>query len=519
MPALSAATSDASSDATSDAPTRRPREQRGRPGGDLGSAFIRVRGARTHNLKNIDLDIPRNKLVVITGPVGLGQVEPRVRHALRRRPAPLRREPVGLCAPVPAADGQARRRRDRGPVARDLDRAEGDRHNPRSTVGTVTEIHDYLRLLFARAGTPYCPDHDLPLQAQTRLPDGRCRAGAAPRHAPDGPGAGGARPQGRVRRAVRRDAGAGLRALSRRRPDLRLRRPAQAEEGREARHRRRDRPPESAPRRDAAAAPGRKLRGGAAPGRGPRPRAGDGRAARRAPVQRQVRLPDLPLLAAPSWSRACSRSTRRWAPARAATASAPSSSSTRSASSPSRRCRLASGAIKGWDRRNALLLRAARERRARTTSSTSTRPSRSCPPHSRRWCCTARARRRSSSPTRWTGAAAGKQARRQGSTRSKASCPNMERRYRETDSAAVREELARYRSVQPCPACDGTRLRREARHVFLVESRSGEQRSRSTEVEPHHAAREPATGSRTLAAARRQGGDRRQGRARDRHRA
>ena len=63
-------------------------------------------------------------------PVGLGQVEPGVRHALRRGPAPLRREPVGLCAAVPAADGQARRRRDRGPVAGDLDRAEGDPPQP-----------------------------------------------------------------------------------------------------------------------------------------------------------------------------------------------------------------------------------------------------------------------------------------------------------------------------------------------------------------------------------------------------
>ena len=90
-------------------------------------------------------------------------------------------------------------------------------HNPRSTVGTVTEIHDYLRLLFARAGTPYCPDHDLPLHAQTVSQMVDAVLALPEDTAPDDPGAGGARAQGRVRRAVRRDAGPGLRALPRRR--------------------------------------------------------------------------------------------------------------------------------------------------------------------------------------------------------------------------------------------------------------------------------------------------------------
>jgi excinuclease ABC subunit A len=116
-------------------------------------------------------------------------------------------------------------------------------HNPRSTVGTVTEIHDYLRLLYARAGTPYCPDHGLPLQAQTvsqmvdavlALPEG---------HAADGAGAGGARPQGRVHRAVcrtcRRRAMCAFGSTGR--PTSVDDLPA-AEEDREARHRRGDRP-------------------------------------------------------------------------------------------------------------------------------------------------------------------------------------------------------------------------------------------------------------------------------------
>ena len=183
----------------------------------IESSFIRIRGARTHNLKNIDLDIPRNKLVVITGLSGSGK--------------------SSLAFDTLYAEGQRRYVESLSAYARqflqlmdkpDVDVIEGLRpaisieqkatsHNPRSTVGTVTEIHDYLRLLYARAGTPFCPDHDLPLQAQSvsqmvdavlALPDG---------HAADGAGAGGARPQGRVRRAVRRHAGAGLRALSRRR--------------------------------------------------------------------------------------------------------------------------------------------------------------------------------------------------------------------------------------------------------------------------------------------------------------
>jgi excinuclease ABC subunit A len=128
---------------------------------------ISIRGARTHNLKNIDLDIPRNRLVVITGLSGSGK--------------------SSLAFDTLYAEGQRRYVESLSTYARqflqlmdkpDVDVIEGlspaisieqkaTSHNPRSTVGTVTEIHDYLRLLFARAGTPHCPDHDLPLQAQT----------------------------------------------------------------------------------------------------------------------------------------------------------------------------------------------------------------------------------------------------------------------------------------------------------------------------------------------------------------
>jgi ABC-type dipeptide/oligopeptide/nickel transport system ATPase subunit len=128
---------------------------------------IKIRGARTHNLKNINLDIPREKLVVLTGLSGSGK--------------------SSLAFDTLYAEGQRRYVESLSAYARqflqlmekpDVDTIEGlspaisieqkaTSHNPRSTVGTVTEIHDYLRLLFARAGTPHCPDHDLPLEAQS----------------------------------------------------------------------------------------------------------------------------------------------------------------------------------------------------------------------------------------------------------------------------------------------------------------------------------------------------------------
>ena len=133
----------------------------------LAAQKISIRGARTHNLKNIDIDIPRNQLVVITGLSGSGK--------------------SSLAFDTLYAEGQRRYVESLSTYARqflqlmdkpDVDVIEGlspaisieqkaTSHNPRSTVGTVTEIHDYLRLLFARAGTPYCPEHNLALQSQT----------------------------------------------------------------------------------------------------------------------------------------------------------------------------------------------------------------------------------------------------------------------------------------------------------------------------------------------------------------
>lgn len=129
--------------------------------------LIRIRGARTHNLKNISLDLPRNKMIVITGLSGSGK--------------------SSLAFDTLYAEGQRRYVESLSAYARqflarmdkpDVDLIEGlspaisieqkaTSHNPRSTVGTVTEIHDYLRLLFARAGDPECPEHGIKLEAQT----------------------------------------------------------------------------------------------------------------------------------------------------------------------------------------------------------------------------------------------------------------------------------------------------------------------------------------------------------------
>src|SRR5471030_980337 len=128
---------------------------------------IEVRGARTHNLKNINLIIPRDQLIVITGLSGSGK--------------------SSLAFDTLYAEGQRRYVESLSSYARqflsvmekpDVDHIEGlspaisieqksTSHNPRSTVGTITEIHDYMRLLFAKVGQPHCPEHQHVLEAQT----------------------------------------------------------------------------------------------------------------------------------------------------------------------------------------------------------------------------------------------------------------------------------------------------------------------------------------------------------------
>jgi len=150
--------------------TQRPTVVPLRPSGPevaKGADFIRVRGARTHNLKNVNIDLPRNRLIVMTGLSGSGK--------------------SSLAFDTLYAEGQRRYVESVSAYARqflqlmekpDVDLIEGlspaisieqkaTSHNPRSTVGTVTEIHDYLRLLFARIGDPHCPEHRIRLSAQS----------------------------------------------------------------------------------------------------------------------------------------------------------------------------------------------------------------------------------------------------------------------------------------------------------------------------------------------------------------
>ena len=128
---------------------------------------IIIRGARENNLKNIDIDLPKNKLIVMTGVSGSGK--------------------SSLAFDTIYAEGQRRYVESLSSYARqflgvsekpDVDSIEGlspaisidqktTNNNPRSTVGTVTEIYDYLRLLFSRIGVPYCPNHNIPIKSQT----------------------------------------------------------------------------------------------------------------------------------------------------------------------------------------------------------------------------------------------------------------------------------------------------------------------------------------------------------------
>ena len=203
---------------------------------------ITIRGAREHNLKNVDLEIPRDKLVVFTGPVRLRQIVARLRYHLRRGPAPLRRIAVGLCAPVPGDDAEAGCRPDRRPVAGDLDRAEDHleesaldrRHRHRDLRLHAAVVGAGRRALFARHG----PSDRKP----DRLADGRPRAGAAGRHTALSAGAGGARPQGRIPQGTRRISQEGISAGQDRRHLPRTGGSACARQEIPARHRRRGRP-------------------------------------------------------------------------------------------------------------------------------------------------------------------------------------------------------------------------------------------------------------------------------------
>jgi excinuclease ABC subunit A len=428
---------------------------------------ISIRGARTHNLKNIDLDLPRYQLVVITGLSGSGK--------------------SSLAFDTLYAEGQRRYVESLSAYARqflqlmdkpDVDVIEGlspaisieqkaTSHNPRSTVGTVTEIHDYLRLLFARAGTPYCPIHEVPLKSQTvsqmvdavlalpedtRLmilaPVARERKGEFLDLFAEMQG------QGYVRFRVagevyEYDALPKLKKAEKHDVDVvvdRLKVRADMQQ-------------RLAESFEAAL------------------RLADGRA-----IAMEIEGNKEHLFNAKFACPICHYSIAELEPRlfsfNSPVGACPSCDGigTREFFDPSRvvafpELSLASGAIKGWDRRNAYYF-AMIDSLARHYKFNVDVPFQDLPPHIRKVLLQGSGDEEIRfSYSMESGASAGRKVTKKHAF--EGILPNMERRYRETDSPAVREELARYRSLQPCPECDGTRLRSEARHVRLGEGEQG----------------------------------------------
>ncbi len=443
----------------------------------LQQQHISVRGARTHNLKNIDLDIPRNQLVVITGLSGSGK--------------------SSLAFDTLYAEGQRRYVESLSTYARqflqlmdkpDVDMIEGlspaisieqkaTSHNPRSTVGTVTEIHDYLRLLFARAGTPYCPDHHLPLQAQTvsqmvdavlalpqdtRLmilaPVAREKKGEFLEVFAD------MQAQGYVRfrvdgQAYEFDALPALKKTEKHdidvvidrvkvRPDMTQRLAESFEAalrlaGGRAIALEMDSKNDSGPRNSDA-------------GQSPKEHLFNAKFA--CPVcnysisELEPRLFSFnsPVGACPT----CDGLGQHefFDPSRVV--AFPSLS-------------LASGAIKGWDRRNGYYF-SMLESLAQHYQFDLELAFEALPEAIQNAILQGSGEEEIKfSYTMDSGASQGKKVSKKHPF--EGIIPNMQRRYRETDSAVVREDLARLRSTQPCPDCGGSRLRREARHVKIGE--------------------------------------------------
>lgn len=433
--------------------------------------LIAVRGARTHNLRNIDLDIPKHALVVITGLSGSGK--------------------SSLAFDTLYAEGQRRYVESLSAYARqflqlmdkpDVDLIEGlspaiaieqkaTSHNPRSTVGTVTEIHDYLRLLFARAGAPHCPDHDLPLAAQsvaqmvdsvlalpedTKLmilaPVARERKGEFAELLAD------MQAQGYVRfridgAVVEADALPHLRKNDRHDIDVVIDRVKVRRDAGDGPHPLRQRLAESF---EAALrlADGRALTLDMDSG------AEQGYSARFACPRCTYTVGELEprLFSFNSPVGACTTCdglghTEFFDPERVV--AFPSLS-------------LASGAIKGWDRRNGHYFSLV-ESLAAHAGFDAEAPWESLPEAVRTLLLYGSGQEdiRFSYPLDGPGDKPGRRVTKKHPF--EGIIPNLERRFRETDSALVREELARYRATRPCPACGGARLRREARHVFIGE--------------------------------------------------
>ena len=443
---------------------------------------ISIRGARTHNLKNIDLDIPRNRLVVITGLSGSGK--------------------SSLAFDTLYAEGQRRYVESLSAYARqflqrmdkpDVDLIEGlspaisieqkaTSHNPRSTVGTVTEIHDYLRLLFARAGTPFCPDHGLALQAQTvtqmvdavlALPAGTRVMILAP-IARDRKGEyadlfGQMQAQGYVRFRVEGELFEyndlpKLKKTEKHNIDVvidrvKVRHAPVAGESPEEQG--------GADRSDYD-----NLRQRLAESFEAALRLADGRAIALQTDETAHEHLFNAKFACPLCHYSISELEPRLFSFNSPVGACPGCDGLGSMDffDPARvvafpSLSLAGGAIKGWDRRNGYYF-AMLESLARHYKFDVEAPFDSLPAAVQQAVLQGSGEEEIKfSYVIDSGASAGKKQNRKHAF--EGIIPNMQRRYHETDSVLVREDLARYRSTQPCTQCHGTRLRSEARHVRL----------------------------------------------------
>jgi excinuclease ABC subunit A len=437
---------------------------------EIDNRTLRVRGARTHNLKNIDLDIPKHALVVITGLSGSGK--------------------SSLAFDTLYAEGQRRYVESLSAYARqflqlmdkpDVDVIEGlspaisieqkaTSHNPRSTVGTITEIHDYLRLLYARAGTPYCPDHGLPLQAQSvsqmvdavlALPEGtrlmvlapvvRDRKGEFEDLFADMQARGYVRFRvgldGKPGEVIEADALPKLKKGEKHDIDVVIDRLKSAPDMKQR----------LAESFEAAL------------------RIAEGRA-----IAFEMDGGKEHLFSSKFGCPVCSYSLAELEPRlfsfNSPVGACPSCDGLgqvtvfdpeRVVAFPS--ISLASGAIKGWDRRNSYT-HSMLESVAKHVGFSTELPFEQLDARARDIVLHGSGTEEIEFVYQAEGAGKDGKARTRSVKRRhpfEGILPNLERRFRETDSPTVREELARYQAIKPCAACGGARLRREARHVFL----------------------------------------------------
>lgn len=452
---------------------------------------IAIRGARTHNLANVDLDLPRDRLIVFTGLSGSGK--------------------SSLAFDTIYAEGQRRYVESLSSYARqflsmmekpDVDHIEGlspaisieqksASHNPRSTVGTVTEVHDYLRLLFARVGRPQCPDHHLPLDAQTvsqmvdsvmAYPEGtrlmllapvvRNRKGEHLQLFDE------LRAKGFVRARVNGaviDLDEGI-------PTLALRQKHSIEAVVDRFRVRADIEQRLAESFETALAMGDGLAIVARMDEQPTAETGakkktsKKKASKKAsggPAgdQEESSLPAERLFSARYACPVCDYSLAELEP-RLFSFNNPNGAcetcdglGVQQFFDPNRvvakpELPLAGGAIRGWDRRNAYYFQIIQDLAAHYQFNTETSFEK-LPKKIQN------AILHGSGTEKIQFRYHTDQGVRQKEHPFVGVIPNLERRYRETDSRAVRDELARYIATQPCPECHGERLRRSARHVFV----------------------------------------------------